>query len=163
MKNQSSTDIVIIGAGIGGLALAMGLHKRGLSSRVYEVAPELKELGVGITILPHAMRELAALGLEGGVVAAGVTNRESAFFNRFGQLLYKEPRGREAGYSHAEAGIHRGRLHKILYDAAKARLGEENIVTNRRCVGVEQDDAGATMFLEETSSGAKLPRCVQIL
>jgi len=157
MKNQLHTDIVIIGAGIGGLALAMGLHQRGLKSRVYEVAPELRELGVGITILPHAMRELAALGLEAEVVAAGVTNRESAFFNRFGQLLYKEPRGRHAGYSHAEAGIHRGRLHKILYDAAKARLGDENIITNRRCVGVEQDASGATVLLEETSSGAKLP------
>ena len=77
MKNNTYTDIAIIGAGIGGLALAMGLHRRGLASRVYEVAPELKELGVGITILPHAMRELAALGLEDAVVAAGVTNRET--------------------------------------------------------------------------------------
>ena len=76
-----------------GLRLQWACTSAGLASRVYEVAPELKELGVGITILPHAMRELTALGLEDEVVAAGVTNRESAFFNRFGQLLYKEPRG----------------------------------------------------------------------
>ncbi len=157
MKNQAPTDIVIIGAGIGGLALAMGLHRRGLASRIYEAAPELRELGVGITILPHAMRELAALGLGDQAVAAGVANHESAFFNRFGQLLYKEPRGHAAGYGYPEAGIHRGRLHKILYDAANARMGEENIITNRRCAGVEQDAAGATVFLEETSTGAMLP------
>src|SRR5947199_186357 len=56
-------EIAIVGAGIGGLALALGLHQRGIASRIYEVAPELRELGVGITILPHAMRELTALGL----------------------------------------------------------------------------------------------------
>jgi len=153
----NSTDIAIIGAGIAGLALALGLYRRGLNSRIYEAAPELKELGVGITILPHAMRELATLGVGDKVAAAGVTNEVSAFFNRFGQLLYKEPRGREAGYSYPEAGIHRGRLHSILHDAAKAQLGEANILTNRRCTGLSQDANGVTLFFEETSSGKKLP------
>lgn len=151
------TDIAIIGAGIAGLALAIGLHQRGLTSRIYEVAPELKELGVGITILPHAMRELTTLGVGDKAAAAGVTNEVSAFFNRFGQLLYEEPRGREAGYSYPEAGIHRGRLHSILYDAAKAQLGEANILTNRRCTGLSQDADRVTLYFEETSSGAKLP------
>jgi len=153
----NSTDIAIIGAGIAGLALALGLRRRGLNSRIYEAAPELKELGVGITILPHAMRELTTLGVGDKVAAAGVTNQVSAFFNRFGQLLYKEPRGREAGYSYPEAGIHRGRLHSILYDAAKAQLGEANILINRRCTGLSQDANGVTLFFEETTSGAKLP------
>jgi 5-methylphenazine-1-carboxylate 1-monooxygenase len=155
---NSASGIAIVGAGIGGLALALGLHQRGIASRVYEVAPELKELGVGITILPHAMRELTALGLQDKIVAAGVVNTQSAFFNRFGQLLYKEPRGRYAGLPYPEVGIHRGRLHTILYDAAKARLGADNIVTNRRCIGVEQDDAqGATLRFQETTTGADLP------
>jgi 2-polyprenyl-6-methoxyphenol hydroxylase-like FAD-dependent oxidoreductase len=149
-------DIAIVGAGIGGLALALGLHQRGVGSRIYESAPELKELGVGITILPHAMRELSALGLQDKIVAAGVANTQSAFFNRFGQLLYKEPRGTNAGYAYPEVGVHRGRLHTILYEAAKARLGAENIVTNRRCVRVGQDVDGATLFLQETTSGASL-------
>ena len=56
-------DIAIVGGGIGGLTLALALQQRGLSCRVYESAPEVKELGVGITLLPHAMRELSALGL----------------------------------------------------------------------------------------------------
>jgi 2-polyprenyl-6-methoxyphenol hydroxylase-like FAD-dependent oxidoreductase len=123
--DSKATEIAIVGAGIGGLALALGLHQRGIPSRIYEVAPELKELGVGITILPHAMRELTALGLKDKVVAAGVANTESAFFNRFGQLLYHEPRGTYAGYAYPEVGIHRGRLHTILYEAAQARLGVE--------------------------------------
>jgi 2-polyprenyl-6-methoxyphenol hydroxylase-like FAD-dependent oxidoreductase len=150
-------DIVIVGAGIGGLALALGLHQRGIASRIYEVVPELKELGVGITILPHAMRELSALGVQDKIVAAGVANAQSAFFNRFGQLLYKEPRGTNAGYAYPEVGVHRGRLHTILYEAAKARLGAENIITNRRCIRVEQDSDGATLFCQETTSGTSLP------
>src|SRR5258706_2463283 len=157
MMGGKATEIAIVGAGIGGLALALGLHQRGIASRVYEAAPELKELGVGITILPHAMRELTALGLQDKIVAGGVANTQSAFFNRFGQLLYHEPRGTYAGYAYPEVGIHRGRLHTALYDAAKDRLGAENILTNRRCVGVEQDADGVTLLCQETSSGAALP------
>src|SRR4051812_49267747 len=149
--------IAIVGAGIGGLALAVGLKQRGIGSRVYEAAPELKELGVGITMLPHAMRELSALGLQDKIVAAGVANKESVFFNRFGQCLYREPRGTHAGYAYPEVGIHRGRLHSFLYEAAKARLGSENIITNRRCVGIDQDSDGVTLFCQETTTGANVP------
>jgi 2-polyprenyl-6-methoxyphenol hydroxylase-like FAD-dependent oxidoreductase len=157
MNQKSDTNIAIVGGGIAGLALALGLHSRGIGSRVYEIAPEVKELGVGITILPHAMRELTELGLQNQLVAAGVINTESAFFNRFGQLIYKEPRGRYAGYAYPEIGIHRGRLHTILYEAARARLGAENIVTNRRCVALEQDSEGVMLAFQETTSGATLP------
>ena len=73
MKNPDA-EIAIVGGGIAGLALALGLHSRGIPSRVYEVAPEIKELGVGITILPHAMRELTQLGLQEKLVGAGITN-----------------------------------------------------------------------------------------
>ena len=77
MSQTFDADIAIVGGGIAGLALALGLHQRGLASRVYEVAPEVKELGVGITVLPHAMRELTALGLQDQLVAAGVVNTQS--------------------------------------------------------------------------------------
>jgi 2-polyprenyl-6-methoxyphenol hydroxylase-like FAD-dependent oxidoreductase len=157
MTVRQRTEIAIVGGGIAGLALALGLHQRGIASRVYEVAPEVKELGVGITILPHAMRELSVLGLQDKLVAAGVMNKESAFFNRFGQLLYKEPRGPFAGYPYPEIGIHRGRLHGILYEAALARLGAENIVTNRRCVGLAQGSDGVTLSFQETTTGKDVP------
>ena len=69
------------------------------------------------------MREFTALGVGDELLAAGIENRESCFFNRFGQLIYKEPRGKFAGYQYPEVGIHRGRLHLILYEAARQRLG----------------------------------------
>jgi 2-polyprenyl-6-methoxyphenol hydroxylase-like FAD-dependent oxidoreductase len=153
---NSELDIAIVGGGICGLALALNLHSRGISCRIYERAPELKELGVGITLLPHAMREFTALGVGEELLAAGIENKESCFFNRFGQLIYKEPRGKFAGYQYPEIGIHRGRLHMILYQAARQRLGADRIRTNHECVGVEQNDDGATPRFKETSSGRML-------
>jgi 2-polyprenyl-6-methoxyphenol hydroxylase-like FAD-dependent oxidoreductase len=149
--------IVIVGGGIAGLTLAMHLHARRIDSVVYERVPELKELGVGITLLPHAMREFTALGVDKELEKLGIENRESAFFNRFGQLIYKEPRGRFAGYDVPEIGIHRGKLHLVLYRAALARLGADRIVTDRGCAGVEQDGDAVLVRLVETSTGRAMP------
>src|SRR3977135_2825825 len=104
--------IAIVGGGICGLSLALNLHARGIACRVYEAAPDIKALGVGITLLPHAMRELSALGLGEELLRVGIENAESCSFNRFGQLIYKEPRGKRARYQFPEVGIHRGTLHR---------------------------------------------------
>jgi 5-methylphenazine-1-carboxylate 1-monooxygenase len=146
-------EVLIVGAGICGLTLALNLHKRGMSCRVFERAPEMKELGVGITLLPHGMREFTALGLQEKLLAAGIENSESRFYNRFGQLIYREPRGKAAGYEFPEVGIHRGRLQMILYESACARLGAERIELNRTCVGIEQDEQSARVLLQETLNG----------
>ncbi len=148
-------DVAIVGGGICGLALALNLHRRGIACRVYERAPEIKPLGVGITLLPHAMRELTELGLGQELLAAGIENKESMFFNRFGQLIYKEPRGKYAGYAVPEVGIHRGRLHVILANAVRSRLGPDAVLTNRDCTGVAQDDDSVTVRLRETTSGGQ--------
>jgi 2-polyprenyl-6-methoxyphenol hydroxylase-like FAD-dependent oxidoreductase len=149
--------IAIVGGGIGGLSLALALHQRGLSCDVYETVPDIKELGVGITLLPHAMRELAALGIQEKIEAVGIENEESVFFNRFGQFIYKEPRGRHAGYALPEIGIPRGKLHRLLYEAALERLGSGVIHTDHRCTGVTQDERGATIHFTQTSTGQGLP------
>ncbi|MDO8769002.1 MAG: flavin-dependent oxidoreductase [Burkholderiaceae bacterium] len=149
--------IAVVGGGIAGLSFALALHQHGLQCDVYESVPEVQELGVGITLLPHAMRELAALGLQSELEAVGIENYESVFFNRFGQFIYKEPRGRHAGYALPEVGIHRGKLHRILYDAAVQRLGAHRVHTNHRCVGVSQNATEATVHFVASSSGATLP------
>ena len=149
--------IAIIGGGIAGLGLALSLHQRGMACDVFEAVPEVRELGVGITLLPHAMRELAALGLQAELEAVGIENLESVFFNRFGQFIYREPRGRHAGYPLPEVGIHRGKLHRILFEAAVKRLGNDRIHTNHRCVGVTQDARGAMVNFVQGSDGAALP------
>jgi 2-polyprenyl-6-methoxyphenol hydroxylase-like FAD-dependent oxidoreductase len=57
-------DVAIVGGGICGLSLALNLKERAIDCRIYERAPEIKPLGVGITLLPHAMREFSVLGLD---------------------------------------------------------------------------------------------------
>src|SRR5581483_11812992 len=145
--------VAIVGGGICGLALALNLKQRGIDCAVYERVPQVKELGVGITALPHAMREFTALGIGDEVLAAGIENRESCFFNRFGQLIYREPRGKFAGYQYPEVGIHRGKLHLILFNAVRERLGAAAIHTDHDCVRVEQDERAATLYFRQFSTG----------
>lgn len=149
--------IAVVGGGIAGLSFALHLHQRGLVCDVFESVPEVRELGVGITLLPHAMRELAALGLQPALEAVGIENLESVFFNRFGQFIYREPRGRHAGYAVPEVGIHRGKLHRILFDAAVQRLGPERIHTGHRCSHVVQDASGATVFFGDAQGIPREP------
>jgi 2-polyprenyl-6-methoxyphenol hydroxylase-like FAD-dependent oxidoreductase len=150
-------NVAIIGGGICGLSLALNLKARGIPCDVYERAPEILALGVGITLLPHAMREFTALGLDKALIAAGIENAESCFFNRFGQLIYKEQRGKLAGYGYPEIGIHRGRLHRILYEAACDRIGRDRIHTDHVCTGVEQDERGATVSFITADGSARSP------
>jgi 2-polyprenyl-6-methoxyphenol hydroxylase-like FAD-dependent oxidoreductase len=150
-------DIAIIGGGVGGLTLALALHQRGIPCCVYESAPEVKELGVGITLLPHAMRELTALGVGGALARQGIENRESCFFNRFGQLIHAEPRGRSAGYPVPEVGIHRGRVHLTLWQAAVERLGADRVLTDHQCRGVDQGERHVTVRCCSATGAARAP------
>jgi 2-polyprenyl-6-methoxyphenol hydroxylase-like FAD-dependent oxidoreductase len=149
--------IAVVGGGVAGLGLALALHQRGLDCQVFEAVPEVRELGVGITLLPHAMRELAALGVQAELEAAGIENLESVFFNRFGQFIYREARGRHAGYALPEVGIHRGRLHRILFDAAVQRLGPARIHTDHRCTGVTQTETQATLSFVDAAGASRPP------
>ena len=67
--------VLIAGGGIGGLTLALSLHQIGVPAKVFESVPELRPLGVGINVLPHAVRELIELGLHDALDAC--TNRSS--------------------------------------------------------------------------------------
>lgn len=149
--------IAVVGGGIAGLAFALALHQRGMACDVYEGVAEVKELGVGITLLPHAIKELAALGLLPQLEAAGIENRESVFFNRFGQRVYGELRGRLAGYELPEIGIHRGKLHRMLFEAALQRLGPGHVHTGYRCNALDQDDDGVTLTFSDGPDGPVAP------
>ncbi len=150
-------DIIIVGGGIGGLTLALMLHRAGMPCRVYEAAPQIREVGVGVNILPHATRELTALGLEEALARVAVTTREASFYNRFGQLIYREPLGRHAGYDWPQFSIHRGDLQAVLLEACQQRIGADRIHTGWRCAGAEQDGNGATARFNEPGSGRELP------
>ncbi|GAA1973055.1 flavin-dependent oxidoreductase [Microbacterium pumilum] len=140
--------IVIVGAGIGGLAAALSLHAVGETDiRVYDRVSELRALGVGINLLPHAMRELTELGLADQVLDQGVAPSTLAYFNRFGQPIWSEPRGREAGYRWPQVSVHRGELQLVLADAVRERLGANALQLGHRLVRVEEGaDAATAVF-----------------
>jgi 5-methylphenazine-1-carboxylate 1-monooxygenase len=156
-KPVRDLDVVIVGGGIGGVTLGLMLHRAGIKSRIFEAVADLKPLGVGINILPHSSRELTALGLESRLAEKAVTTRESAFYNRYGQLIYAEPSGRYAGYEWPQFSIHRGDLHAVLLDAFVERVGRDRLHTGWRFVAAEQDATGVTVHFDDPSTGERRP------
>jgi len=145
VRSENARDVLIIGGGVTGLTLALSLHEAGIPCRVFEAATELKWLGVGINLLPHAVRELTELGLADRLERHAVLTREMCFYNRYGQFVYKEPRGRHAGYDWPQFSIHRGELHRVLVEAVRERLGPDAITLGARCEALEQDGDSATV------------------
>jgi 2-polyprenyl-6-methoxyphenol hydroxylase-like FAD-dependent oxidoreductase len=120
--------IAIVGGGIGGMALALSLHDAGISGvDVYESARSIRELGVGINVLPHATRELAELDLLDRLEAEGIPTAELAFYTRHCQRVWSEPRGLAAGYRWPQLSIHGGALLGVLHRAVLERLGPERV------------------------------------
>lgn len=133
-------EVLIIGAGVGGLTLALALHKAGIDCRVYEAVEEIRPLGVGINVLPHATAVLGRLGVNERLVQLAVSTQEAAFFNRHGQLIYREPTGLSAGYSTPQLSIHRSDLQMTLLTAVRERLGDDAVVLDRRCISATSDE-----------------------
>jgi 5-methylphenazine-1-carboxylate 1-monooxygenase len=138
--------VIIAGAGVGGLVTALMLHARGIDCEVFEQADAIRELGVGINTLPHAIKELAELGLLDRLDAVAIRTYELFYTNRLGQEIWREPRGLDAGYDIPQFSIHRGRLQAVIYQAVRARLGESRIHLNCRLQSFTQDDGGVTAY-----------------
>jgi 5-methylphenazine-1-carboxylate 1-monooxygenase len=150
-------DVVIVGGGIGGLTLALALEKVGLFCRVYEAASDIKAVGVGVSLLPHSVKVLTELGLQSELARLAITTQETVFFNRFGQLVHREPTGRQAGYDWPQFQIHRGDLQMILLDAFKKRVGVDRLFTGWKCTGFDQTRDSATAFFQDPTTGKELP------
>ena len=145
--------VLVAGGGIGGLTTALSLHEAGIDAVVYEAAPAMRELGVGINLLPHAVRALSALGLQSALASTAIETRELAYYTKHGRLIWREPRGLNAGYRWPQYSIHRGRLLMILARAVEARLGASAIRTGHRLTHFEQDDTGVTAHFVDPESG----------
>ncbi len=150
-------DVIIIGAGIGGLTLGLSLHRAGIPCRIYEATPAIEPVGVGINVLPHATRELVELDLEAALARVGVATAEACFFNRFGQLIYREPLGRAAGYASPQFSIHRGDLQQVLAEAFIRRAGGDRLLTGWRGTAFEQNENAVTAYFEGAETGEALP------
>jgi 5-methylphenazine-1-carboxylate 1-monooxygenase len=145
--------VVIVGGGIGGLTLALMLERRGIACEVYEASPQIKELGVGINVLPHAIAELAGLGLLARLDAVAIRTRELIYANRFGQEIWREPRGVEAGYTVPQFSIHRGHLQGVLREAVVERLGAGAIHTGHTFTAFAEEEGGVKARFKTAPKG----------
>lgn len=144
--------VLIAGGGIGGLTLALSLHQIGVPCRVFESVAELTPLGVGINVLPHAVRELIELGLLDRLDAIGVRTKELAYFSKRGKPIWSEPRGLEAGYKWPQFSIHRGQLQQLLLDVTLERLGRANVLTSHHLVDWAETPQGVRAdFIDKTT------------
>ncbi|MEV8517197.1 flavin-dependent oxidoreductase [Dactylosporangium sp. NPDC051484] len=131
----ATNGVLIIGGGIGGLTLALQLERAGIRARVLEAVPDLKPLGVGINILPHASKELWQLGVQNDLTPISVQTSQSVFYNRFGQFIHADPAGNAAGFPWPQYSIHRGELQLTLAKLVRERLGEESLVLDAKATG----------------------------
>ena len=145
--------VLIAGAGIGGLTTALMLHARGIPCRIWEAARQVREVGVGINILPHAIRELDLLDLMDALDRVAVRTSHLYYYTRGGQLVWDEPRGMAAGHDVPQFSVHRGRLQQALHDAVIRRLGPDAVVCGRRLAGFVQDEGGVTAQFTDAAQG----------
>jgi 5-methylphenazine-1-carboxylate 1-monooxygenase len=144
---------LIVGGGIGGLVAALSLAEAGLEVEVFESVADVKPLGVGINLLPHAVRELHELGLAEQLAAAGVMTSELAYFTKHGQAIWSEPRGKAAGYRWPQISIHRGVLHLLLLETVRARLGPAHVHLGHHLTSASQAESAVIACFSERASG----------
>jgi 2-polyprenyl-6-methoxyphenol hydroxylase-like FAD-dependent oxidoreductase len=135
---------IIVGGGIGGLTTALMLRSRGISCELYEQSETIRELGVGINTLPHAIRELAGLGLLDKLDDVAIRTFELFYLTRHGQQVWHEKRGLDAGHDVPQFSVHRGRLQGVIHQAVIDRLGADAIRTGCRLGSFTQDEGGVS-------------------
>jgi len=150
---MNKNKIIIAGAGIGGLTAALCLHENGYDVKVYESAREIKPLGVGINLLPHAVRVLTNLGLQEEMCKVSVPTSELVYYSKYGKKIWQEARGKFAGYLWPQFSVHRGIFQMLLLEEVKNRLGKDSVQTGYYLQSVENKDPGiaATFINKETN------------
>lgn len=136
--------ILIAGAGIAGLSLALTCHQLGLSARIFERSRSIQALGVGINLQPNCVRELFDLGLEPELDALGLRTSQVAYFTKYGLPIWTESRGMAAGNNWPQYSVHRGHLQRLLYEKVLERLGADAIVTDASLDRCDPDEDGVT-------------------
>jgi 5-methylphenazine-1-carboxylate 1-monooxygenase len=147
---------MIVGGGIGGLVTALKLHRVGVSVQVFESVENIKALGVGINLLPHAVKVLTELGLEEELEKTGLPTAELIFVNKFGKKIWQEDRGINAGYRWPQYSIHRGRLQMLLLKAVKEQLGEEAVMVGHHLKSFQMLGDTVEAQFENRKTGERL-------
>jgi 2-polyprenyl-6-methoxyphenol hydroxylase-like FAD-dependent oxidoreductase len=146
--------VIVAGAGIGGLSAALSLHAAGIDATVIDSAASLRPLGVGINLMPHAVRELTELGLGGELEATGIPTAEMVHFDRHGNRIWGFASGQNIGYRWPQYSIHRGELQMILLAAVRARLGPDAVRSGTVFSSFAESPSGVEVRVRDRSTGA---------
>jgi len=149
-------QVLIIGGGIGGLTTALSLKAVGIDVEIFEQAPTIEALGVGINLQPNAVRELTELGLGDELRSVAIETSTLTYYNRLGQAIWSEPRGLAAGYAWPQYSIDRGDLHMILLAAVRARVGAQRIFTGHKLASFVQSLSDVTANFIDRLTGKPL-------
>lgn len=147
--------VLVAGGGIGGLVCALSLHAAGIGSVVLESAPEIRPLGLGINLQPHAVRELIELGLGAELAGIGIATEELVYVDRFGEVIRREPCGRHRGYQWPQYSVHRGELQRVLLEAVVGRLGPQAVRTGVRVTDLRHSESGVRAEVEDRTTGTR--------
>lgn len=138
-------SIAVVGAGMGGLAVAATLRRAGFNVEVYEQASRFARIGAGIQMMPNSMKVLRGIGVEDRLKAVAFPpyshlNRDATS----GELMRELPMP-EGLYGAPYLCMHRADLHDALASAVPA----ESIHLNRKLVGLEQAGGTVTLRFED--------------
>ncbi len=145
-------EILIVGAGMGGLCAALGLAQARRSVRVFESAPELSEIGAGLTLAANASAVLQHLGLGETLRRHAVVPKRGAVMHyRSGKLMVDIPRGPETYHNGAPyCQIHRADLQAGLAGAV-AEMPGVSLELGRQLTSFTQDPDGVTARFSDGS------------
>jgi 2-polyprenyl-6-methoxyphenol hydroxylase-like FAD-dependent oxidoreductase len=163
MDKPHTPHVLVVGAGIGGLTAALSLHAAGIRTTVIESAREIRSLGVGINLQPHAVRELTELGLGDQLAATAIATAETVYVDRFGTRIFTEPRGRESGYHWPQYSVHRGELQALLLSAVRDRLGPDAVRTGTRLVDFEPTPDEVSARTVDRATGRRVEMAADVL
>ncbi|MFD3993223.1 FAD-dependent monooxygenase [Streptomyces sp. NPDC058583] len=155
--------VTVVGGGIAGLTCALSLHAAGFEPQVCEAARTVEAVGVGINLLPHAVRELSELGLDGELASAALPPHRLSYRGRTGEVVWEEPLGRAAGYHWPQYSVHRGRLQMLLLAAVRERLGPESVRTGVLFQRFEETAGGVRARFLDRSSGLPVVEDADVL
>ncbi|QDY80164.1 FAD-dependent monooxygenase [Streptomyces qinzhouensis] len=145
--------VIVAGGGIAGLSCALSLHAAGFEPRIFEGARAIEAVGVGINLLPHAVRELSELGLAEELDRIALAPRRLSYRDRAGEPVWEEPLGLDAGYRWPQYSVHRGQLHLMLLAAVRDRLGPDAVRTGLRFQDFDETGSGVrARFLDRTNN-----------
>ncbi|KZO94064.1 FAD/NAD(P)-binding domain-containing protein [Calocera viscosa TUFC12733] len=141
--------VLIIGAGLGGTALAIGLSQRGIKATLYELRPSRGTIGGAVALAPNALRVLDRLGVYSTIRTQGWNFEKTRFINEHGKLVGDfHSGGTQFGYQALR--IKREKLLQALHETAQA-AGVE-ILFSKKAVRVSEDEGSATVEFADGSS-----------